>query len=439
MDSTQRRNGNGWNDQLLLTLTSVLLLLLATWPLWQPGGPFPRIPLLSPAQAWPAAAGRALLTVLLTVLGTGLVFGLAACCRSARPFATRVPAARVAAGLVVGLLMLLVLADQHRLQAWVWHLGLLCGLLALDVSPRVVQRACWLTASIYCWSAWQKVDASYFQTAGPYLLDGLLGCCGLSHAGWPPALRTFAVGLLPAGELAVGLGLLFRRTRRAATAAACLMHALLLLTLGPLGLDHSAGVLLWNASLIGQNLLFWRYFARQRRGHDHSQQPVAGVLSQPARSTGWMQAGAAGVLLLFAILLPLLEPWGLCDSWLAWNLYSSRAAQVQLSVRCELRGDLPAEVRPFVDSAEPGRLWCRLHDDRWSLEATWAPVTPDARYRAGLALAVARLLNRPDGVRMVLQSQPVRRTGRRQHRELYGAEDIRSWLRSRRLNGEPAR
>ena len=446
-----------WNVQLLLTLAGVLLLLLATWPLWQPGGPFPRIPLLSFALAWPAAGSWLLFCVLLAALGGGVATGLAACLRcrhagawrKASPVESDQPATsspgdrlrflgRAVAGLVAVLLLLLVVIDQHRLQAWVWHLGLLCGLLALEASPRALQRTCWLTASIYCWSAWQKIDASYFQTAGPYLLDGLLGSVGLSQAGWPPGLRTLAVGLLPAGELAVGLGLLLPRTRHLAALAACVMHALLLLTLGPFGLDHSVGVLLWNVFFIVQNLLFLRN--RERRNAENAAREPAG---QPpagrAGATARLAVSAATALLLGAIVLPLLEPLGLCDSWLAWNLYSSRAEQVQLSVRCELRARLPEDVQTYVDSAEPGRLWCRLHDDQWSLATTSAPVTPDARYRVGLALAVARMIDSPDGVRVTLHSQPDRRTGRREHRELYGTAEIGRWLRSRRLNGEPAK
>ena len=63
--------------------------------------------------------------------------------------------------------------------------------------------------------------------------------------------------LFPVGELVIGLGLLVPPTRRVAGCLAIAFHLTLLLVLGPWGLDHSHGVLVWNVVLIVQAYLLF--------------------------------------------------------------------------------------------------------------------------------------------------------------------------------------
>jgi hypothetical protein len=68
---------------------------------------------------------------------------------------------------------------------------------------------------------------------------------------WMPASAWLSLGLLlPLAEAAIGVGLLFPRTRGVAWVGAVLMHALVLLSIGPVGRSYNAIVWPWNAAMI---------------------------------------------------------------------------------------------------------------------------------------------------------------------------------------------
>lgn len=427
----------------LLVAAGLLLLIAVTWRLWTPQAAFPRIPLLGPHCLLPATGEWLVLAVLLLSLGCRALLAVRRVLRTTAEPARTVPGSprlERACGLISCLcLVLLVAGDQHRLQAWTWHLGLLSLLIVLQPAPRLIQLSLYLTASIYVWSAWSKMDVTFFQSAGPYLVGGLLESVGLSWQDVPAAARTALCGLLPAAELLTGLGLLWPRTRRLAVAGSCLMHLALLLTLGPWGLEHSAGVLLWNVFFLVQNPLLASGLTRLSQAAKEQGTAVPATADnrlQPAGSTAVCSTVASSVLAV-AVLCPLFEPWGLCDSWLSWNLYSSRSEQVRLFVRSDVRPRLSPAARQVTDEARPGQLWCRLRDDQWSLQTTGAPVLPDSRFRLGVALAIARMVEQPEAVRVQRSSRADRLTGHRRQEDLYGTRAIRAALKQHWLNAEP--
>src|SRR5690606_29386070 len=83
---------------------------------------------------------------------------------------------------------------------------------------------------------------------------------GASIEDWPAAVRLAAAGLFPVGELLTAAGLVFRRTRVAAIILAFVMHGGLLALLGPWGLDHRPGVLLWNVYFLLQAVILFAPF-----------------------------------------------------------------------------------------------------------------------------------------------------------------------------------
>ncbi|MCA9115769.1 MAG: hypothetical protein KDA79_11850 [Planctomycetaceae bacterium] len=432
----------------LLVAAGLFLLIAVTWRLWTPQTAFPRIPLLGPQYLLPATGEWLVLAVLLLSLGCRAVLAVLRLLGTTAEPARTVPGSprlERACGLISCLcLVLLVAGDQHRLQAWAWHLGLLSLLIVLQPVPRLFRLSLYLTASIYVWSAWSKMDVTFFQSAGPYLVGGLLKSVGLSWQDVPAAARTALCGLLPAAELLTGVGLLWPRTRRLAVAGSCLMHLALLLTLGPWGLGHSAGVLLWNVFFLVQNPLLASGLTRLSQAAAEQGTAVPATADnrhQPAGPTAvcstTVYSTAASSVLAVAVLWPLFEPWGLCDSWLSWNLYSSRSEQVRLFVRSDVRQQLSPAARQVTDEARPGQLWCRLRDDQWSLQTTGAPVLPDSRFRLGVALAIARMVEQPEAVRVHRSSRAGRLTGHRRQEDLYGARAIRAALNRHWLNAEP--
>ncbi|MEM8734354.1 MAG: MauE/DoxX family redox-associated membrane protein, partial [Planctomycetota bacterium] len=148
----------------------------------------------------------------------------------------------------------LVLLNQHRLQPWHYQSLLFLLVLRSVEATRQRQLLQWLTISIYLYSALSKFDFQFAHTVGQDLMK----------ATWQllPGFDEVApawglVWSIPIVELIVAVLLAFTRTRLAGAVLACLLHLVLILVLGPWGLGHSLGVLLWNAHFIGVTLLLF--------------------------------------------------------------------------------------------------------------------------------------------------------------------------------------
>lgn len=333
-----------------------LVLVASTWKLWTPQTVFPQVPLLQIACNWPAWIDWICLA---TLIGSSLALFIVGRSGLLHRWAC--------AGCAVSWTLFFVL-DQHRLQPWAWQFFLLALLLLTTTNDTMVRRAwIWLTVSIYFWSAIWKLDLQFFVTQGPFLVEGLkqaIGLRGLPNA-WS---RTFdvagSVGLA-LGELSVALLLAWPRTRRFGLWLATAMHLALLAALGPFGLRHSAGVLLWNLFFIGQDWMLFRPASR-----DVVRNP--GDAQQPVPFPGTWHGRAALALVAFAIGWPALHPFGLCDHWLAWAVYSSHTDRVYLVQRHKQTG-----------------TWEEVDIARRSLDELGAPIYPQSRFYVGIALQLA--------------------------------------------------
>ena len=272
------------NQLRLLRDVSAIVLIAATWRLWFAVSDFPPVPFFSFLTSVPRFVDPILSGVLISALlvdvcliGAGIVRG------SVSPRGLCV--AQVCESLFVVMATGLILLNQHCLQPWMYHLLILTpllwqrspvpvsgvgssgsgGLIQNQSSDLFSHRAIlWLTASIYVWSAWSKLDASFLQSHGPKFVSTICDVVGISTRFWTDRTWQIAAAMLPVGELIVGIGLLFPRTRNAALWSSLMMHGVLILAVGPWGLNHRAGVLLWNGYFIIQNLVLLR--ATQKPG-----------------------------------------------------------------------------------------------------------------------------------------------------------------------------
>jgi len=117
----------------------------------------------------------------------------------------------------------------------------------------------------YFHSAVTKFDYSFLHTLGQQFLDALAALLGTPLDDWSDRARFTLAAAFPAGELAIAVGLCFAATRRVALAAALLLHGTLLLILGPWGLGHKPGVLIWNVFFIVQDVLLFGASLPSRR------------------------------------------------------------------------------------------------------------------------------------------------------------------------------
>lgn len=308
---------------------------------------------------------------------------------------------------------LLVVMDQHRLQPWLQQLCLL-NLFALLLSQRgSTDFAKRLLISIYLFSAASKFDYVFLNTLGQEFGAQLFSFVGLKFEQLPDVVRLAVAWVFPLSELMIGGGLLWRRTRRIAASVAILLHLMLLLILGPLGLKHHWGVLLWNLFFVFQLWVLFLWSPKDLADEDLIQQ------SNEVPKSAW-----SGRVCWLLILLPLLEPFHLLDHWPAWQLYAPRNSRVSLSVLEQRVVELPEELRKFVDRGEGAQLWQRFDLDAWSLESVGVPIYPQDRFQLGVSLAIAERFGLEGGVRVEVRSASNRWNGERKRKILRGSSEL---------------
>jgi len=402
-----------------LVAGSLCVLIAVTWPLWSPGGDFPCVPLIGfgaevPAWLeWVALGGAGLASVVGSIGGA------------------RLRAGRCSATAYVLAFGLLVLSDQHRLQPWTYQLVVLAVVLCGLSSGEAIALGRMLVASIYFFSALSKLDRSFLDAGGGQIVDGLLRCLGLvQYVG--ESGRTTLAGCFATGELLVALGLCWRRSRKYAWPASIAMHVLLLAALGPWGAKSQPGVLLWNLYFIGQNVVLFGLAGEQRIPSTDAQSTATHQLMPIAR-LAWLVRGLAA----FVILFPLTEPFGLCDVWPAWAVYATGPERLRVFIEEADRDRLPASLRAYVQPPRFEDGLCLVRIDRWSLDASRAPIYPQNRFRLGVALAITDMGPFGDTMRVELESVADRFTGKRTSRQLKGRAAIVSELNGYWLNGFP--
>lgn len=341
---------------------SGLLLIAATWRLWFSSGEFPQIPFFEVLCAVPQVVDWFLSALLVLSLAGMLV--------------TKADLSRnLAAGcLVIVLLVALIALNQHRLQPWAWFL-ILATVATSARADYALTSLRLLLFGVYLFSALSKLEPSFVGGGGDWLLDGLFAPFGHSSASFSAESRRILLFLMPVTELLAALFVLHPRLRTPALFLVLGMHGTLLLALGPFGLDHKPGVLLWNATfLVLAFPLLWR--AR-------TAEPV-----ESDRRSAWFRVAVFGG----AIVLPVFgQRWmPIVDQWPSWSVYATWHEPMKLSVQGWNVDSLRKDVREHVD------LWTDHHRfelesfplrlDRWSLEATGAPIYPQNRFRVGVCL-----------------------------------------------------
>ena len=424
------------NHLRLLRDVSALVLMACTWRLWFAASDFPAVPFFRLLASVPRSVDSILSGVLVVAL---LVDAFVAASRivRARVFAKSVRIEQCCDAMFVAMAVGLVLLNQHCLQPWMYHFLILTPLLWCQSSTSRLtddeagklesnssglddaflrNAVLCLTASIYAWSAWSKLDAGFLQTHGPKFVGAICDVVGISTRFWTDRTWQIAAAMLPIGELIVGVGLLFQRTRRVSLWGSLLMHAVLILAVGPWGLNHRSGVLLWNGFFIVQNLV-------QLRAVRHA-------------SSGTRRFSL--LVLAVAILFPLLRVVGCCDTWPAWAVYASSPARVLVQVRDDSIDRLPESLMPYVEARQFNDGWSWLRIDLWSLESTGTPIYPEDRFQLGVAISVAREENLRDSIRIIHEEESDRWSGNRERSEVLG-ESERGELSKRFLFGATPR
>jgi hypothetical protein len=432
--------------QVLVAVT-ILILIVVTWPLWRTPQDFPAVPMFAFALDAPLWLDGCALV--------GLWCGLVLVLMSVLAIARRVawcPTSQ-ATGLVwshlrkagwilfLGAALYLIVLDQHRCQPWLWQAMLLAVLFSTQDRQKTLHGARLIAIAIYAHSAVSKIDFSFLLYHGPALIDGLLANVKATL----PADRTcrmVCAALLPAGEMMAAGLLTLSRSRRIGLWLSAGMHLGLIAALGPGGLNHKPGVLIWNAYFVVQNALLFGCPSNDvaQLAADQSAQGETSGVTSVWSALSWQQRSkqsAMGMVFALAAILPIAEWFDRLDPWLGWSVYASRPPRLQLFVDELSVERLPEELQSFVEPPAPLDRWRRVRIDRWSLAATSAPISPHVRFQLGIAIDVAERAGLQDDVKVVVESSADRRTGRRSMREFVGRNALREFSATFHFNAMP--
>lgn len=392
---------------------SQLLLMAVTWRLWTPQSAFPQVPLIRAACDWPAWIDWAFLAV--QVVASLLLLVAGGMARTKR-------VACVVLAICWGMMFTL---DQHRLQPWAWQFYLLAIVLSLSADLTAIQCCRWLALSIYFWSAISKLDSDFFHQQGPALIGGLKQAIGI-RVSTNPGTGKFDVWLsvgLAVGELLIAIALARPGFRRIGLWAATVMHLILMAALGPRGLNHSWGVLLWNVYFIGQDWILFRQRFDPRTPAETTSSSRE-LLLKPRLGVG---DRIAACLIGAMALWPAVEPLGRCDHWLAWAVYSPR------SDRCRV-----------LELQNPAGNLVEVNLGRESLNLLNVPIYPQLRFQVGVELQRIRetgatgyfICQNKSGVPLPPQRQP-KQTDAKVNELIVDLEDLETWSNSFFWNAKP--
>jgi hypothetical protein len=215
----------------------LIVSLMALGSLWAEAGSFgarayPHVPLL-PGFVLP------------TNLELGFWVVLCVCCFG---FGTT-PAWRVYGMVFIGLFALTVMADVNRLSPYWFNYLCLGGVLYFRHSDDH-DTDDWLRPTLvilgvqYLWAGINKANPAYLHGGFLWFTEPYF------EPTKTPAWLITALFFTPLIEMALGVGLFFRQSTMYATWLGVVMHAVLVIVLGPLGRSWGAGIWPWNLGLM---------------------------------------------------------------------------------------------------------------------------------------------------------------------------------------------
>ncbi|TWU57842.1 hypothetical protein [Rubripirellula reticaptiva] len=315
---------------------------------------------------------------------------------------------------VVGLVVSFAL-DQHRLQPWAYQLAIYALMFAALDPARLRQWIIPVAASVYIYSAMGKFDFQFAHTVGQDFLAAVARPFGVNLDAIDETMRTRLALIFPATELLAGLALLIPRIRPIAGVIITMMHATLIAILGPWSLDHSLGVLTWNAAL-----MFQTYWWMIRRPIPTNFTDVNGK-KQPSTHRSVLTTMVIGLVLI----APLTERWGVWDHWLSWSLYSPHTSRVDIQVHDSATSAMNEDIVSMLEADDDNDGWRTFPLSRWALDSRGVPVYPQSRYQLDLAIEFAKQQGLDRDVRASLQSMSNRWTGTRDRKWLGGLAEMK--------------
>lgn len=386
------------------------VLVVLTFPLWSGNSEFPAVPLIG------IPFSRSVrLTLGLGLLGACASFLVAIVrewrisrFKEADETATPACFTRVVRLSALGIVVasgLCVVANQHCLQAWHWLLMIVMVMVAGIGRQSLLPSLSIVLAGVYICSGLSRISFSDQPNATEMIVQPLLGFVLPQKIAVDLRWIRIAAMIATAGEILTGLFLCLPKTRKIGLVMAIGMHLSLMLALGPFGLRHHWGVVLWNLC-----------FACTL--------PLVFGGAQPIWDLRRSWPGVCVTLFSLSGLA------GIADNWPSWQLYSSRPETWELWLSSETADELPSSLHPFLSDHPFHGEWRVFKLDRWSLNETGAPMYPEDRFQYGVIRDVLSRVKTPRF--RVLIDEPQVTWWNRQVREIDSMESLeteaRKWI-----------
>ncbi|MGH2564201.1 MAG: hypothetical protein ACRDE5_06795, partial [Ginsengibacter sp.] len=183
----------------------------------------------------------------------------------------------------------------------------------------------------------------------------------------------------------LGIGLLFQRTRKIAAILLIVMHVLILVAFGPLGLNYDVIIWPWNIVMI---LILYVLFI--------STSPVS--IQFRSIKKGWNKL----IILSFGI-LPALNFFGYWDFYLSSSLFSYRPPDMYI---CISKSGSSKELQPFFN-INKNRFLCDsnrliINVRTWSFQELMVPPYPELRVYKNIKLQILKRYPDMDATFIVL-------------------------------------
>lgn len=291
--------------------------------------------------------------------------------------------------IIIASVLLLFFFDQMHLQPWAYEYSLIFAVYfwhdwkSVDESAknRTIGLVQIIIAAIYCWSGLQKLNFNFSHDILPSLLIPIQNLF--------PSLQIpfgfFGIAI-PLTEFFIGCGLLFRKTRNIAVGLAVSMHTIILSLL--IAKNYNSIVWFWNLTLILAVIFaFWK--------KDVSLKEVLKIEKFSARK----------FIVLAAISLPVLNFFGLWDSFLSGAYYSGNTEIPAIYINDEVFEKLPTIAKSTVfQTKNTGKKI--LPPFEWSIADTNAPVYLEERIFRQVTLEICKLTTDKNQVELIIRKRP---------------------------------
>ena len=250
--------------------------------------------------------------------------------------------------------------DQNRWQPWEYQYLFIIFIFIINQNkPKQIPAiVAFILICTYLYSGCGKLNDGFLQGIWYHMVLRSLFklSANVAHLHW----LYYSGYLLAAFELSGGLGLIFSKSRRLAAKGLILMHFLLLLFLGPLGLNYNKIVWPWNVAMM---LYLYLIFIKK---------PESLISFKPVLT------GLNKLVFLFWAILPALSFWGYWDGLLSSSIYSGKAP---IMIICIKDTSKSSELKKFYSNTGKGICdgAAQINLQNWAMTETNVIPNPERR------------------------------------------------------------